>query len=46
MVGLTTANFGALVRYKIPLIPFFFTSLIIIVNKFNTEKLDLGDKQL
>jgi len=41
MVGLTTANFGALVRYKIPLVPFFLTSLIILVYKFNLDKLGL-----
>ena len=29
-VGLTTANFGALVRYKIPLIPFYLSTLVII----------------
>ncbi len=29
-IGLTTANFGAMVRYKIPLIP-FFTAMIIIL---------------
>lgn len=29
-VGLTTANFGALVRYKIPLMPFLLSSLMII----------------
>ncbi len=29
-VGLTTSNFGSLVRYKIPAIPFFLISLIII----------------
>jgi hypothetical protein len=29
-VGLTTSNFGSLVRYKIPAIPFFIISLIII----------------
>lgn len=28
-VGLSTSNFGALVRYKIPAIPFFVASLII-----------------
>ena len=44
MVGLTTANFGALVRYKIPLIPFFLTSLFIVVYKFNRDKLDLKQK--
>lgn len=29
-IGLSTANFGALVRYKIPLIPFFVSSILII----------------
>lgn len=39
-VGLTTANFGALVRYKIPLIPFFLASLFYIIYKFNQEDPD------
>lgn len=38
MVGLTTANFGALVRYKIPLIPFFLSALFIVVSRFNKRK--------
>jgi len=38
MVGLTTANFGALVRYKIPLIPLFLSTLFIIINRFNKQK--------
>lgn len=29
-VGLTTANFGALVRYKIPLIPYYVATLFIL----------------
>lgn len=29
-VGLTTANFGALVRYKIPAMPFFMASMLIL----------------
>lgn len=29
-VGLTTANFGAMVRYRIPLLPFFLASFIVI----------------
>jgi hypothetical protein len=32
-IGLTTANFGALVRYKIPLIPFFLFGLLLIFQK-------------
>ena len=33
-VGLTTSNFGSLVRYKIPAIPFFLISLIIISSTY------------
>lgn len=29
-IGLSTPNFGALVRFKIPLIPFFFFALIVL----------------
>lgn len=29
-VGLTTSNFGSLVRYRIPLVPFLLTSMFII----------------
>jgi hypothetical protein len=32
-VGLSTANFGALVRYKIPSIPFFMSLLLILDDK-------------
>jgi len=32
-VGLTSANFGALVRYKIPLLPFFVGTLFVTLNK-------------
>lgn len=37
-VGLSTANFGALVRYKIPFIPFYLSSLLIIVKNINVLK--------
>lgn len=30
MIGLTTSNFGALVRFKIPIIPFFVSTLFLI----------------
>jgi len=36
-VGLTTANFGALVRYKIPLIPFFMSGLFIIIDEYKKD---------
>lgn len=37
-VGLTTSNFGALVRYKIPAIPFFVISLVIIWSSYKQLK--------
>ena len=37
-IGISTANFGALVRYKIPLIPFLMCSFFIIIQKYNREK--------
>ncbi len=37
-VGLTTSNFGSLVRYKIPAIPFFLISLIIISSTYKDLK--------
>lgn len=36
-IGLATANFGALVRYKIPLLPFYLASLFVIYDKFLKE---------
>lgn len=36
MLGITTPNFGALVRFKIPLIPFFWSLLIIL---YSTNKI-------
>lgn len=37
MVGLTTANFGALVRYKIPVIPILYISLAFLNSKIKEE---------
>lgn len=37
-VGLTTSNFGSLVRYKIPLIPFYVSSIYIIRDYIEREK--------
>ena len=37
-VGLTTSNFGSLVRYKIPAIPFYLISLIIISSTYKELK--------
>ncbi|HAW19442.1 MAG TPA: hypothetical protein DCX14_04595, partial [Flavobacteriales bacterium] len=32
-IGLTTPNYGALVRFKIPLIPFFTILLLVLYTK-------------
>lgn len=37
-VGLATANFGALVRYKFPLLPFFVTSLFVLSKEFKSSE--------
>lgn len=43
-VGLSTSNFGSLVRYKIPCIPFFVASLYIINHlKLESDKKDDPD---
>jgi len=43
-IGVSTYNFGTLVRYKVPLLPFFVTALILISSyrkmERNTERLD------
>lgn len=44
-IGLTTANFGALVRYKIPLIPFLVSALFIVIRKYNIDQDDKKTKQ-
>ena len=47
-VGVTTSNFGSLVRYKIPAIPFFLISLIIISSTYKDlqaeDKIKLTNK--
>ena len=40
-VGLTTSNFGSLVRYKIPAVPFYISAMLIIQYKFKLEKKEL-----
>lgn len=42
-VGVTSYNFGALVRYKIPAIPFFLAALFIIQHQISTSN---NDKKL
>lgn len=42
MLGITTPNFGALVRFKIPLVPFYTTMIMIL---YSTKKLSLVTNQ-
>jgi hypothetical protein len=44
-VGLSTSNFGSLVRYKIPAIPFFVASLMI-TNFYYLEKRRAAAKEI
>ena len=37
-VGVSTFNFGTLVRYKIPLLPFFLIALILILHHSKSDK--------
>ncbi len=38
-VGVTTLNFGTLVRYKIPCMPFYIISMVLILERHKTKKL-------
>ena len=37
-IGIYSANFGALVRFKIPIIPFFASAIIIMIAKHKDEQ--------
>jgi len=40
-VGTTTLNFGTLVRYKIPCMPFYIIAFMLILESYNTKKAGL-----
>jgi hypothetical protein len=42
MVGITSANFGALVRFKIAYLPFFICALFILIKKRKEKGTDLA----
>lgn len=44
-VGISTYNFGSLVRYKIPMIPFFVMGLFIILDYVKNEKRSYRSKK-
>ncbi|MBL7858087.1 MAG: hypothetical protein JNM57_10405 [Cyclobacteriaceae bacterium] len=37
-VGVSTFNFGTLTRYKIPLLPFYFMALVLMIDYSNKER--------
>jgi hypothetical protein len=45
-IGLTTSNFGSLVRYKIPAVPFFVASLFIIYDTYKEVRLKKEAEEL
>jgi hypothetical protein len=38
MIGLTTPNFGALVRFKIPLIPLYMACMMVIYAELTKKR--------
>jgi hypothetical protein len=38
MIGITTSNFGALVRFKIPLIPLYMASIMVIYSELKKQR--------
>lgn len=46
IIGFTTYNYGALVRYKIPLLPFYFLGVQIILNELNKDKMEANDEKI
>ena len=45
-VGISTANFGTLVRYKIPILPFYLLFLALLYEKGQRKKLTLRQKAI
>jgi len=45
-VGVTTANFGAMVRYKIPAIPFYLSSLLILNHFYRIRKMGFKERNI
>ncbi len=42
LVGLSTGNFGTLVRYKLPIMPYFGLSLLIIYSMLKKKKVNIN----
>ena len=41
-VGATTLNFGTLVRYKVPCLPFYIIAMFLILDNYNRKKLSVS----
>jgi hypothetical protein len=41
LIGLSTSNFGTLVRYKLPCMPFLVTVLLVTLKKLKTKEISL-----
>ena len=46
MIGLTSPNFGALVRFKIPLIPLYMACLMILLGEVNIKNQQMASGRL
>lgn len=46
MIGLTSPNFGALVRFKIPLIPLYMACLMILLGEVNNKNQQMVSRRL
>ncbi|MGB0423351.1 MAG: hypothetical protein ACPGED_03470 [Flavobacteriales bacterium] len=45
MIGITTSNFGALVRFKIPLIPIYMASIMIMYSHLTSFRIKSGKQK-
>lgn len=46
MIGLTTSNFGALVRFKIPLIPLYMGSVMVMFSQLRSVRIRRDERQV
>lgn len=46
LIGLTSANFGALVRYKIPMLPYFISYFFILTYVSNKAEADIMNERM
>ncbi len=44
-VGLATSNLGSLSRYRVPMMPFYATLLLVLLQKARTQKVAAAESQ-